>query len=167
MASPQSLAQARGLILFLVLAGLVILADQTLKAWVLSTISEGASLRLGGPVDFTLVFNHSNAFGLAPVAGQITRWALAALNLGVVAAFIVAVGLRSIALLTLAGMALIAGGAAGNAIDRMRLGVVVDFLDASKLGFDWVFNIADASIDAGIALWILSTVLSQRQSAST
>jgi hypothetical protein len=34
-------------------------------------------------------------------------------------------------------------------------GAVVDFFNASKLGFVWVFNVADASIDVGIGLLLL------------
>jgi signal peptidase II len=35
---------------------------------------------LPGPVDLTLVFNYSNAFGLVPVSGELTRWGLTALK---------------------------------------------------------------------------------------
>ncbi len=46
---------------------------------------------------------------------------------------------------------LIAGGAAGNLIDRLRFGYVIDFLDFRV----WpVFNIADAAITAGVGLFI-------------
>ena len=50
------------------------------------------------------------------------------------------------------GLALILGGALGNLWDRVTLGHVVDFLDFSGLYFPWVFNVADASINIGIAL---------------
>jgi signal peptidase II len=42
------------------------------------------------------------------------------------------------------GFAFISAGALGNSLDRLRLGAVVD---ASKLRFVWVFNVADVSID--------------------
>ncbi|MBO0756549.1 MAG: signal peptidase II [Bradyrhizobiaceae bacterium] len=45
----------------------------------------------------------------------------------------------------------ISAGALGNFLDRLRLGAVVDLFDASKLGFVWVFNVADVSIDFGIS----------------
>lgn len=50
------------------------------------------------------------------------------------------------------GLALALGGAAGNFIDRVRLGYVVDFID---LHFWPVFNIADAAIFSGATLIIL------------
>jgi signal peptidase II len=37
----------------------------------------------------------------------------------------------------------------------------MDFFDASKLGFVWVFNVADSSIDVGIGLLLLSALLTR------
>jgi signal peptidase II len=57
--------------------------------------------------------------------------------------------------------ALISAGAIGNALDRIRFGAVIDFFNASKLGFVWVFNVADCSIDVGIGLLLLATFLTR------
>jgi signal peptidase II len=54
---------------------------------------------------------------------------------------------------------LIIAGAIGNTFDRIRSGAVIDFFNASKLGFVWVFNVADSSIDLGIGLLLLSALL--------
>lgn len=52
-------------------------------------------------------------------------------------------------------LGLIAGGAAGNLIDRMSYGEVVDFLDFYVGRYHWpAFNIADSSIFIGVALFI-------------
>jgi len=59
------------------------------------------------------------------------------------------------------GFALIIAGAVGNALDRIRLGAVIDLFNASKLGFIWVFNVADVSIDIGLALLLLVTVMTR------
>ena len=54
------------------------------------------------------------------------------------------------------GLALVVGGAAGNLIDRMWLGYVVDFVDVYWGGWHfWAFNVADAAITVGVALMIL------------
>ena len=54
------------------------------------------------------------------------------------------------------GLALILGGAAGNLIDRIAAGYVVDFVDLYWSGWHfWAFNVADASITVGVALMIL------------
>jgi signal peptidase II len=54
------------------------------------------------------------------------------------------------------GLACILGGAAGNLIDRLTLGYVVDFFDVYWRGWHfWAFNVADAAITSGVTLMIL------------
>ena len=51
---------------------------------------------------------------------------------------------------------LIIGGALGNAIDRVVHGAVVDYLDLHAFGRHFfVFNLADAAINVGVAVLIL------------
>jgi signal peptidase II len=51
---------------------------------------------------------------------------------------------------------LILGGAAGNLIDRVRQGYVVDFVDVYWGDWHfWAFNVADAAISVGVAIIIL------------
>lgn len=53
------------------------------------------------------------------------------------------------------GLGLIAGGAAGNVLDRMRQGAVTDFLDFHVRGWHWpTFNMADVMITVGVVLLI-------------
>jgi len=59
------------------------------------------------------------------------------------------------------GVAFIIAGAIGNALDRIRFGAVIDFFNASKLGFIWVFNVADSSIDVGIGVLLLIALLTR------
>lgn len=54
--------------------------------------------------------------------------------------------------LTVAVIALVTAGAAGNMIDRIGLGYVVDFI---SVGFWPVFNLADAFLSIGIFLILL------------
>ena len=50
---------------------------------------------------------------------------------------------------------LIAGGAAGNLIDRVSAGYVVDFVDFYWGNWHfWAFNVADAAITTGVALML-------------
>lgn len=112
-----------------------------------------------GPIDLTLVLNYSNAFGLVPVSGELTRWGLAALNLAVASILVGVVIRHTTARLSTVGFAFIVAGAIGNALDRIRFGAVVDLFDASKRGFIWIFNVADIAIDVGIVLLLLTTIL--------
>ena len=55
---------------------------------------------------------------------------------------------------------LIAGGAVGNLIDRLRFGAVVDFLDFYLGSHHWpAFNVADSAICVGVGLFILGSFL--------
>jgi signal peptidase II len=59
--------------------------------------------------------------------------------------------------LELTAYAFILGGALGNIIDRLRLGYVVDFLDAYIKAHHWpTFNCADSCITFGVLLLALS-----------
>jgi signal peptidase II len=141
---------------------LVLGLDQLSKQWALTALGKaGSTLVLPGPVDLTLVFNYSNAFGLVPVSGEITRWGLTALNLSVVSILVRVVVRHATARLRTVGFAFIIAGAIGNALDRIRFGAVIDLFNASKLGFIWIFNVADVSIDIGIALLLLATFLTR------
>jgi signal peptidase II len=146
----------------LLVAGLVVVADQSSKYWALTTLrSLGGHLALSGPVDITFNWNQSNAFGLTPVVGGATRWFLMSVNLVAAALLLHAVVTRALTPVTRFGLSLIMAGAVGNALDRLIHGAVVDFFDATKLGFPWIFNLADATVDVGIALVILSAALSE------
>jgi signal peptidase II len=54
------------------------------------------------------------------------------------------------------GLALIIGGAAGNLLDRVLVGSVVDFVDVYWRSYHfWAFNVADSAITIGVAVMIL------------
>lgn len=61
-------------------------------------------------------------------------------------------------------LALIAGGAIGNLIDRVRFGAVIDFLDFHIGGWHWpAFNIADICITVGVGLYLLNWYIARRK----
>jgi len=54
-------------------------------------------------------------------------------------------------------MTLISSGALGNAIDRIKLGAVIDFIDLYWKDMHWpAFNIADISICIGACIFLYS-----------
>ena len=63
--------------------------------------------------------------------------------------------------------ALIAAGALGNVIDRIRYGAVIDFLDFYFGGYHWpAFNVADSSICVGVViLFIINYVDAKKDKA--
>jgi signal peptidase II len=65
-------------------------------------------------------------------------------------------------------LSLIMGGIVGNLIDRVRLGHVVDFLDFYVGRHHWpAFNVADAAICVGVALYILDSWRAEQETAET
>ncbi len=146
-----------GLLLLIIVVSLSI--DQATKLWAFSALLPGQSVSLPGPIDITLIFNRSNAFGFAPDYGSVTRWTLTAIAIVVACVITCRVWSRDDPPLIIMGLSFVAAGGVGNAIDRIWLGAVIDMFDASKTGFVWVFNAADVFIDVGIGLWLLSVAL--------
>lgn len=157
----------------LVTAAVLVALDQATKAWIVATVPLGVrehSLGLGFHITHTR--NSGAAFGmlrdlqwvLGPVLIDATVL-LGLLNLvvsAVLVAYLLTRGERLDAL-TRAALALVLAGAAGNMIDRLRLGYVVDFIDFQVGSFDFaVFNVADSCIVIGAGLLILSGLLDAR-----
>ncbi|MDR7543292.1 MAG: signal peptidase II [Armatimonadota bacterium] len=118
--------------------------DQVVKILVVRLLPGGASVAvIPGILWLTPVRNTGVAFGLlAGLSPTVT--VLAALTLFFVLFY--NKGRRSGSRMERAGIALMAGGAAGNLLDRIRLGFVVDYLDLRA----WpVFNLADVAIVLG------------------
>jgi signal peptidase II len=141
---------------FVALAAAVVAADQATKAWLVSFLMPGeASPVIGDYLRLVNSQNNGGLFGL--LRGQALPFAV--LSLGVVA-LIVLYHARSgrNPYLTLT-MGLLLGGAIGNLADRIRLGYVVDFVDAGIGTVRWyTFNVADASISLAIVLMILASL---------
>jgi len=68
---------------------------------------------------------------------------------------------------SLAGFALILGGAAGNLFDRVVWGRVTDFLDFYLGSYHWpAFNVADSAIVVGSVLLLLEAIRPRRHAAN-
>ena len=159
-----ALNQAANLRRGLLLALLVLVADQASKWWVLEVLNlpERRNLPLlgGGAfgLDMTMVWNRGVTFGLLSGSAPWHAWVLAALA-GVIAIFLIRWMARAENRRTALALGAIAGGAIGNVIDRARFGAVVDFVDVHAWGWHWyVFNVADAAIVLGVIVLLIEAV---------
>ena len=137
----------------------IVALDQAVKALVRRHVALNESVTvISGFFDLTRVHNSGTAFGFMNgtdfpfKAAVLACVALAALGgLAVYAA-----SLPYQQWLARMGLALIVGGAAGNLIDRISWGYVLDFVDVYwSVWHFWAFNVADAAITVGVALMIL------------
>ncbi len=72
--------------------------------------------------------------------------------------------MRTHHLLYRVSFAMIAAGAVGNLIDRLRFGAVIDFLDFYLGSYHWpAFNVADSAILVGVALLFVMNVIEMKK----
>ena len=141
------------------LAATVIALDQAVKHWILYVyeLPSRLSVEVAGPFHLTFVMNRGVSFGLFRADQDVVRWVLTGFSFAVAAVLVV--WARRVGRPLIAGaLGLIIGGAVGNAIDRIRFGAVVDFLDFSQAMFPWVFNVADSAITVGVVLLLLDSL---------
>ena len=136
----------------------VALIDQLTKMWAVAKLIEGETYRaLGDFFQLKLIYNEGGAMGTT--FGGPAFYLISAAAILIMVIYFIYVN-RSRGFIA-NSMALIAGGAVGNIIDRVQSGRVVDFLDFDFFDFNmfwrtierwWTFNIADAAITVGIII---------------
>jgi signal peptidase II len=134
-----------------------VIFDRLTKYLLSRNLSEGESVAVvPGFFHITLVFNSGAAFGLLKGCGAFFI-AATVLVMVLICFYVWRGGCKDT--LMLAAMGLILGGAAGNLIDRVAFGYVIDFLDFRI----WpVFNIADASINIGAFVLAIKLIFDKR-----
>jgi signal peptidase II len=158
--SPPTVGATRrsgGFALPLGIAAAVVLVDQLTKHWAQNALAD-ASKHLVWTLRLNLTFNSGMAFsaarGVGPIIGAVAIVVIIALALSARRAA------RDSKLAAVAA-GLVVGGAIGNLVDRLFRGdawlhgEVIDFID-----FQWfpIFNVADAAITIGGALFVVWTL---------
>ncbi|MBT0668786.1 signal peptidase II [Novosphingobium profundi] len=152
-------------LLGLLVAALVFVLDQGVKAWVTGPLGLD---RIGDVKEIVPIFalrftqNFGVSLGLFTAGSLEGRWALVAMT-GAIALFVFVWLLRERKLPEIAALGCVLGGAIGNIRDRFSFGYVIDYAD---LHFgDWrpflVFNIADAAITLGVLIILARSLLSR------
>ena len=152
---------------FYLIALAIVLTDQATKAIIVRNMRLGQSLPIvPGYFDLTFVLNPGAAFSLLATLPERIRNPFFILISVAAAVLIIVYHARHLVghRLATVSLGLILGGAVGNLIDRIRYGVVVDFLDAHVHQYHWpVFNVADSAISVGVTLLLLEMLLEWRR----
>ena len=156
-------------ILFATITAVGLIADQLTKVYI------DRSMRLFDSIPvvenffhITYVRNKGAAFSFLSKAS----WRLPFfITVSIVAAGVILIAfnrLRDDQKLAHTSLAMIFSGAVGNLIDRIRLGEVIDFLDAHWYRHHWpAFNIADSLICVGVFLLALDMLREEKQMKKT
>lgn len=125
-----------------------IAVDQASKAIVRGQIVPGERVDAFAGIEIVRVPNSGIAFGLLDDAGSVVLVIAALAFASLLAMFLLSAGRPRLWL----PIGLLAGGALGNLIDRVRDGYVTDFIDPPR----WpAFNVADIEITLGVILLVL------------
>jgi signal peptidase II len=149
----------------LIVAGLVLVIDQISKMIIFEILPlYGTVSVIPGFFNITHVHNPGGAFGF--LAGHSKAWRhfvfLFISGLAIVLVIYYYHKTPNSYILLSLGFALILGGAIGNMIDRVRLGIVIDFLDVYIGNSHWpAFNVADSAISIGIIIFIYHLVFNK------
>jgi signal peptidase II len=108
----------------------------------------------------TFIYNPGTAFGLN--FGNNFPYTIVALAITL---FVMYLAVKENKKISFFAYSLIIGGAIGNIIDRIRLGMVIDFIDIGiNESLRWfVFNLADSFVTIGIILLLIDSVLTKSQ----
>lgn len=150
-----------GIALGLAVLFAVLVADQVSKVLIVDFMAGRGfqPLDVMPHVRLVMVWNRGISFGMLSQESGILRWGLSALAFAIAAGLMIWVA-RQNDLWAILGGGLVAGGAVGNAIDRMVHGAVADFIDLHAGGWSWpAFNVADSAITAGVGILILNALL--------
>lgn len=158
--------------------GLIVLVaafvlDQAFKLFMFQVVDiEARQVITVAPVlDLVMAWNYGISFGLFRQDAEIGRWLLIAFKT-IAVALILWWLWRAESRLTALALGLIAGGAAGNALDRLIHGAVADFfafhITTATWQFRWyVFNLADVAIVAGVGLLLYESLFGGRTASKS
>ncbi|WP_167757997.1 signal peptidase II [Deinococcus fonticola] len=156
----------------IVLAGLLIVADQALKAWALANLKFGESPIpvIPGLLDWVLTFNTGAAWSMFSGSAKILAVGRLLVGLGILVYLYVRPQPRFLTVV----LSMISAGAIGNAIDGILKGQVTDMIHAPFLsaitrlinGSSFpIFNLADSCVVIGTILLLVASLLPDKKSS--
>lgn len=146
--------------LYLIITILIIAADQIIKYFIASGMdTSSTAFSVLGIFDVTYVQNRGAAFSV--LSGKTVFLGIVSVLFCVV---LILFWLRKKPTnrLMCTALTLLLAGAAGNGIDRIFRGFVVDYINLSFMSFP-VFNLADIAVTVGAGLFVLYIILFDRE----
>jgi signal peptidase II len=139
------------------IAFIIVLIDQLTKITITRTFQLGEEKFITSFFNLVLAYNKGAAFSFLHDAGGWQRHFFTAIGIGAAIYIIYLLKKHGGQRMFSWALTLVLGGAVGNVIDRVLYGHVVDFLDFhwAGMGHFPAFNVADAAICIGAALFIL------------
>ena len=142
-----------------------LMLDQAHKYWMLNVydIAARQPVTLTPFLDLVLSWNYGVSYSLFATHDGLARYAMLAVQVAIVVGLIIWLRRVTNHLGALA-LGLVIGGALGNMTDRLARGAVADFfhlhttLPVGPLA-NYVFNVADVAITAGVALLLYESFL--------
>jgi signal peptidase II len=149
---------------FFIIIIVIAAIDQLSKTWAINNLADGQVWQvLGSFFQLKLLYNQGGVMGSS--LGGSTFYLISSLCVLAFVLYFLYTYRRIWMVAT--PMAIIAGGAIGNIVDRLQHGQVVDFLDFDFFNINigtfsidrwWTFNIADAAISVGV-VWLIIYML--------
>ena len=147
----------------LVIAAVVVAADQATKWWARAGLADApGGIEVTGFFNLVPVWNRGVSFGMLG-GGTVPPWLLVLVTGAVAVALVVWLARVAEPWLGVA-ISLVIAGAVGNIVDRLAFGAVFDFLDFHLGGAHWpAFNLADAAITVGVAVLLIDSLLIRKE----
>jgi signal peptidase II len=146
----------------IMLASFVFIADQIVKFAMIGPLALQSRREIVILPQFSLTWaeNYGVSMGFLEAKSESQRWMLVALT-AVIALIVAAWMWREKLRGDVLALSLVLGGAAGNIVDRVRYGYVVDYADLHFGTFRpfYIFNLADACITFGVLILLARAFL--------
>ena len=144
----------------ILLAAVIVLADQLSKVGAVDLAARrGSTVLIPGVIGLTCTYNYGASWGI--LSGK-TVFLLVLTALVCAAIFIALLLRRPRSPVGRLGLAMVLGGAVGNALDRLADGFVTDMFETLFMEFP-IFNVADCFITVGGILFCLSVFLEENE----
>ena len=144
--------------IFYLISLIVVILDWVSKDFMLNSLIPHKPFEVTSFFNLYLTFNRGISFSMFQAGSNQGVWFLIAISF-IICLFILYASKKEQNPWSKFALMLILGGAIGNMIDRLRYGVVIDFLDFYLGDYHWpAFNLADSAICIGVAILLLQTL---------